>query len=178
MHVVVGLDPQGRMYLLDLWRKQSASNKWIEAFCDPVEKWKRLAGPRRAGRSPRHRPAPREAHARAPRPCLPRAVRRAPRQGGAGAIDPRPHGAGRPVRAGRQPKASEATPFFERLWLADFRAELLAFPTGRHDDQVDALGLIGQLLDRMVPPAGPKQAGPRRDRWDRPDDDGGSWKTV
>ena len=63
-------------------------------------------------------------------------------------------------------------------WLADFRAELLAFPTGRHDDQVDAIGLIGQLLDRMAPPAGPKQAGPRRDRWDRPDDGGGNWKTV
>jgi hypothetical protein len=62
--------------------------------------------------------------------------------------------------------------------LADFRAELLAFPTGRHDDQVDAIGLIGQLLDRMVPPTGPKQSGPRRDRWDRPDDDGVSWKTV
>ena len=39
--------------------------------------------------------------------------------------------------------------------------------------------LIGQLLDRMVPPAaGRRQAGPRRDRWDRPDDDGGNWKTV
>jgi hypothetical protein len=63
-------------------------------------------------------------------------------------------------------------------WLADFRAEMLAFPTGRHDDQVDAVGLIGQLLDRMLPRAGPRQSGPRRDRWDRPDDGGGSWKTV
>ena len=63
-------------------------------------------------------------------------------------------------------------------WLADFRGELLGFPAGRHDDQVDAIGLIGQLLDRMVPPAKPKAAGPRRDRWDRPDNDRGSWKTV
>ena len=64
-------------------------------------------------------------------------------------------------------------------WLADFRSELLAFSTGRHDDQVDAIGLIGQLLDMMVPPAKPKQTKPVRDRWDkafaekRP-----SWKTV
>jgi hypothetical protein len=35
-------------------------------------------------------------------------------------------------------------------WYADFRAELLSFPAGRHDDQVDALGLVGQLLDRMI----------------------------
>jgi len=28
-------------------------------------------------------------------------------------------------------------------WLSDLRAELLAFPHGRHDDIVDALGLCG-----------------------------------
>ena len=36
VHMVVGLDPEGRMYLLDLWRKQTASDEWIEAFCDLV----------------------------------------------------------------------------------------------------------------------------------------------
>jgi hypothetical protein len=35
-------------------------------------------------------------------------------------------------------------------WYPDFRAELLSFPAGRHDDQADALGLVGQLLDLMV----------------------------
>jgi hypothetical protein len=35
-------------------------------------------------------------------------------------------------------------------WLAEFRRELLHFPAGVHDDQVDAIGLIGQLLDKMV----------------------------
>jgi hypothetical protein len=34
-------------------------------------------------------------------------------------------------------------------WHPDLRAELLSFPYGKHDDQVDALGLCGQLLDRM-----------------------------
>ncbi len=37
VHVVVGVDPQWRMYLLDLWRRQSSSADWIEAFCDLVE---------------------------------------------------------------------------------------------------------------------------------------------
>jgi hypothetical protein len=41
-HAVVGLDPEGRMYLLDLWRKQAASDEWVEAFCDLVIKWKPL----------------------------------------------------------------------------------------------------------------------------------------
>jgi predicted phage terminase large subunit-like protein len=43
-------------------------------------------------------------------------------------------------------------------WVADFRSELLSFPAGRHDDQVDALGLVGQLLDKMT--AGRKPTAP------------------
>src|SRR5262249_3402573 len=35
-------------------------------------------------------------------------------------------------------------------WVAAFRYELLHFPHGRNDDQVDALSLIGQLLDIMI----------------------------
>ena len=67
-------------------------------------------------------------------------------------------------------------------WLADFRAELLSFPAGRHDDQVDAIGLIGQLLQQMVAPAKPQPSvRPVRDRWDRlfaGRDERASWKTV
>jgi predicted phage terminase large subunit-like protein len=44
----------------------------------------------------------------------------------------------------------------DALWLPDLRAELLAFPTGRHDDQVDALGLVGQLMDKFTPGYVPK----------------------
>ena len=39
-HVVVGIDPEGRMYLLDLWRKQASSDQWVESFCDLVLQWK------------------------------------------------------------------------------------------------------------------------------------------
>ena len=30
-------------------------------------------------------------------------------------------------------------------WYAEFKSELLSFPAGKHDDQVDALGLVGQF---------------------------------
>ena len=40
VHIVVGIDPDGRMYLLDLWRKQTASDEWIEAFCNLLMQWK------------------------------------------------------------------------------------------------------------------------------------------
>ena len=42
------------------------------------------------------------------------------------------------------------------LWRQAFEAELLTFPAGRHDDQVDALGLVGQLLNQMACGPAPK----------------------
>lgn len=41
-------------------------------------------------------------------------------------------------------------------WNSAFRSELLSFPAGKHDDQVVALGLVGQLLDQMAPGLKPK----------------------
>jgi hypothetical protein len=56
---------------------------------------------------------------------------------------------------------------------------LLSFPAGRHDDQVDALGLVGQLLDKMfVPPPPKKNDKPPRDRWTTVKSTLASWKTV
>jgi hypothetical protein len=71
-------------------------------------------------------------------------------------------------------------------WYPAFLSELLNLPAGKHDDQVDALGLIGQILDRMgkgtaVSPADQKprfmnemtmdeiwrHAQPKRPSWDR-----------
>src|SRR6188508_2936961 len=43
------------------------------------------------------------------------------------------------------------------VWFAEFKRELLSFPAGKYDDQVDALGLIGQLIDQMVPGQKPRQ---------------------
>lgn len=41
-------------------------------------------------------------------------------------------------------------------WIQDFTQELLVFPAGKHDDQVDAFGLIGRMLDELIPAANPK----------------------
>ena len=38
----------------------------------------------------------------------------------------------------------------------------MSFPAGKHDDQVDALGLIGQVLDRMNKGTAPKPEEPIR----------------
>jgi hypothetical protein len=61
------------------------------------------------------------------------------------------------------------------------RAELLSFPAGRHDDQVDALGLVGQLLDKIS--AGPRLKPPevaQRDDYRAAFEEipGDNWKTM
>ena len=45
-------------------------------------------------------------------------------------------------------------------WYPALRSELLSFPAGKHDDQVDALRLIGQVLDRMSAGENPKAVEP------------------
>lgn len=51
-------------------------------------------------------------------------------------------------------------------------SELLSFPAGKHDDQVDVLGLIVQVLDKMR--AGQKPKEPKRMRGGDGDDHGRS----
>jgi predicted phage terminase large subunit-like protein len=63
-------------------------------------------------------------------------------------------------------------------WIADLEPELLSFPSGKHDDQVDALGLVGQLLDVMATGAQPRGAQPRPDPWMQPKASGASWKII
>lgn len=149
VHAVVGLDPDGRMYLLDLWRKQASSDVWVESWCDLVLKWKPMEwaeeqGQIKAGVGPFLERRAREKKAYTVRTQFPtrgdKAVR-AQSMRGRMAMD----GLYIPAHA---------------PWRADFEAELLHFPAGVHDDQVDAIGLVGQLLDRML--AGKKPDDPTK----------------
>jgi len=151
VHAVVGIDPEGRMYLLDLWRKQASSDVWVEAFCDLVIEhrpigWAEETGQIKSGVGPWIEKRQRERKAYVYREQFPtrgdKAVR-AQSMRGRMALD----GLYVPVNAS---------------WYPAFRSELLSFPAGKHDDAVDAIGLIGQLLDRMMAgehlPAAPKVA--------------------
>jgi predicted phage terminase large subunit-like protein len=138
VHAVIGLDPEGRMYLLDLWRKQAASNEWIEAFCDLVKKWKPIGwaeeqGQIRAGVGPFLDKRSIERQAFVAREQFPTRGDKAVRA--------------QSIR-GRMAMNGLYVPV-NAEWYPAFRSELLSFPAGKHDDQVDALGLVGQLLDIM-----------------------------
>lgn len=169
VHVVVGLDPTGRMYLLDLWRKQAGSDVWVEAFCDLVLEWKPLAwaeeqGQIRAGVGPFLERRQRERKAYAVREQFPTRGDKAVRA--------------QSIR-GRMALEGLYVPI-KAPWYPALMLELLSFPAGKHDDQVDALGLVGQLLDKMIAgTALQPTVAPKRDRWDTSDrEDDGNWKTV
>ena len=138
VHVVVGLDPEGRMYLLDVWRKQASSDVWVEAFCDLVQKWKPIGwaeetGQIKAGVGPFLLKRMLERKVYVAKELFPTRGDKAVR---AQSIR------GRMAMRGLYMLA-------DAPWRADLTSELLSFPVGVHDDQADALGLIGQILDKM-----------------------------
>lgn len=140
VHLIVGVDPENRIYLLDCWRGQAAPDNWVEAFCDLVKLWKPLGwaeelGQIRASIGPFLETRMRARKAYVAREQFPTKSNKAVRA--------------QSIR-GRMSIDALYVPV-HAAWYADFRAELLSFPAGKHDDQVDALGLIGQLLDLMVP---------------------------
>jgi predicted phage terminase large subunit-like protein len=138
-HLVVGIDPEENLYVLDLWRMQATPDKWADAFCDLVKEWKPLdwaeeTGQIKASVGPFLDKVQRERRAYVNREAFPTKGDKAKRA--------------QSIR-GRMAQQGLYVPM-RADWYGDFRSELLSFPAGRHDDQVDALGLIGQLLDLMV----------------------------
>lgn len=151
VHVVVGVDPEDRIYVLDVWRRQAASDEWVEAWCDLVRKWRPIewaeeTGQIKAGVGPFLDRRARERRAYCYRRQFPtrgdKAVRAQSIRGRAAM-----GGLYLPVHA---------------PWRAEFESELLRFPAAPHDDQVDALGLVGQLLDTMLSGRKPEPANQRR----------------
>jgi predicted phage terminase large subunit-like protein len=139
VHVVVGIDKDSRLYLLDLWRGQASSDVWVETFCDLVKKWKPIGwaeetGQIKAGVGPFLQKRMMERQAFVARETFPTRGDKAVR---AQSIR------GRIAQSGLYLPA-------DAPWLADLITEMMTFPVGVHDDQVDALGLIGQVLDRML----------------------------
>jgi predicted phage terminase large subunit-like protein len=138
-HVVIGIDPEDRPWLLDLWRGQTASDVWVETWCDLVKKWKPFGWAFEQGQVKSG--------------VGPFLEKRAHERRTWTAIETFPTRGDKAVRAqsirGRMAMVGLQVPTRER-WYADLRAELLSFPAGKHDDQVDAIGLVGQLLDKMA----------------------------
>jgi predicted phage terminase large subunit-like protein len=139
VHHVWGVDSQGDLYLIDRWRGQTTSDVWIERQCDLIEKHRPLAWFGEAG--PIYR---------AVEPSLLRRMRerKTPCR-----IEALPSIADKPTSArGFQSRAATG-----RVYLPDTPEgaavldELLRFPAGKYDDEVDACSKIGRAMDELHP---------------------------
>lgn len=146
VHAVIGVAHDGRMYLLDLWRAQASSDVWVDAFCAMVRKWKPIGWAEETGQIKSG--------------VGPFLVKRMLETQSYVVREQFPTRGDKAVRAqsirGRMAMQGLHVPR-DAPWLADFISELMSFPVGVHDDQVDACGLIGQLMDRMSAGDAPKQ---------------------
>jgi predicted phage terminase large subunit-like protein len=138
VHVIVGVDPDDRLYLLDMWRGKTSSDLWVDAFCDLVAKWRPIGwaeetGQIRSGVGPFLKRRMIERKAYVAREMFPTRGDKAIRA--------------QSIR-GRIAMNGLYVPT-DAPWVPDLISEMMSFPVGVHDDQVDALGLIGQILDRM-----------------------------
>lgn len=146
VHIVIGIDPDWHIYVLDLWRKQTASDQWVESFCDLVAYWKPIGWAQETGQIKA-----------SVGPFLERRMRER-KAYVATALFPARHDKATRAQSIRGRMALDGLYLPKQAdWVADFRSELLAFPAGKHDDQVDALGLIGQILDKMSPGIAPAE---------------------
>lgn len=171
VHLVAGVDPNDDLYILDLWRRQTTSDKWIDGLLDLGEQWKPLNWAEEQGQI-----------LKSIGPFLDKRMneRRVyfSREQFVSIRD-------KPTRAqsirGRLAMGKVYLPR-NAPWVTDLVAEMLSFPAGRHDDSVDCLSLIGRMLDNMVHGSHPAKPKPPVDRWARTfgtdDSSDGSWKVA
>lgn len=171
VHLTAAVDSDGNVYLEDEWRGQTTPDIWIERVLDLYAAHSPLAWGEEQGQIIKS--------------IGPFLERRSSERGiycnrvqMASASD-------KPTRARAfQARMASGKVFFPRNkhWLAAFEQELLSFPAGKHDDQVDAASLLFRLLAEMI---GKEilPTKPQGDAWDRAfedleNEDGDSWKTV
>ena len=132
--MALGVDRADRLWVLDVWRRQAQPDKWTPALADMVTRWEPVmvleeAGPIQKTVAGFIDKEMRERRIHVRREQLPSVVDKETRARG---IEGR--------MAAKGLYIDHAAPFAESLI-----AELMAFPSAQHDDQVDCLSLIGRL---------------------------------
>lgn len=150
VHIVAGVDPEHNIFILDLWREKTSSDKWVESFCDLVQKWRPLGwaeetGQIRAGVGPFINKRLMERHLYIARATFPTRGDKSVRA--------------QSIR-GRMSMKKVFFPL-QKPWHSELVHELLTFPAGKNDDIVDAMGLLGQVLDKMIQ-GSPKSPNPEK----------------
>lgn len=148
VHLVVGMDEGGKIYLLDCWRGQTDPSVWIAELARLAAKWKPMEWFEEKGQIAKGLGSSISKSLSEQECYLYRSQYAMPR--GADGLNSKQVGA-QSIRG----RMAQGMVYFPRgvWWMADALSEMMAFPTeksGTHDDFVDCLSLIGRALDRMV----------------------------
>jgi predicted phage terminase large subunit-like protein len=140
VHALIGHDTKtDEIYIAHIWRDRKESNVWVEEFLDLVNKYKPLMWAEESGQimstldpyikkmfqNPEQRYVMREQFTSTTKKTA-------------------------RARSFQAYMSSGAVYILKAPWTDNLVKELRAFPSGKNDDQVDALALIGRMLNEMV----------------------------
>ena len=144
VHVVAGVDPDDNIYVVDMWRGQTDSLEWVDAFLAMLKTW-----------SPQVWAEEQGVILKSLGPIIRKRLAEERlfstyRKQFTSATD-------KPTRArSLQARMQMGKVFFPAMtaapWMPDLWAEMLSFPAGKHDDIVDALSLLSRMLGEMQAP--------------------------
>lgn len=141
VHGVGALDGDGNLYLVDWWRAQTTTDVWADMLLDmgsrhQVLDWAEEKGQIEKSVGPFLTKRAQERRIFFNRKQFTSLADKATR-----------------AQAFRG-RLSQGKVYFPRhaAWLGDLETELLTFPAGKNDDQVDVCSLFGRMLEEMYPP--------------------------
>ena len=142
VHGVSGVDKNDDLYVLDWWRGQVDSFEAVNQWANMVKNWRPIQWAEDKAQiektlGPFIQKRQRELGVYVHRE--PMSVWRTDKEARAQAI------------RGRASQGKVYLPA-KAPWVSDLLSELLMFPNGRHDDQVDVMGLLGRMLGEMHGP--------------------------
>jgi predicted phage terminase large subunit-like protein len=165
-HAIWGIDGTGRIYQLDWWHGQTASDEWIEQKLHMIRKWKPICAFGEAG-----------VIQKAIEPMLKRRMTETATRCRMEWL-PSIHDKATRARAFQSRAAMGEVSLLDDERGERVLKQLLAFPAGKHDDAVDVCSMMGLALDMahpaIVPLATPKPQAFSDYRAKAPDGD--SWR--
>lgn len=146
VHIVWGVDREWNLYLLDGWRGRTEPDRWVKAWIALCRKWKPLLAGEEQGQiiksvGPFLKAIMAQENVFVMRRQLASSVNKEMRAQallGMCAL-------GRFYLPARDKVANYLLQFLDA-----FESEMLQFPTGKHDDTVDAATLMARLLDQII----------------------------